>query len=26
LKAKNVGFPFGYHMWWQRPLVCLGIG
>jgi len=26
LKAKNVCFPFGYHMWWQRPFVCLGIG
>ena len=26
LKAKNVWFPFGYHMWWQRPLACLGIG
>jgi len=25
LKAKNVCFPFGYHMWWQQPLVCLGI-
>jgi len=26
LKAKNVCFPFGYHMWWQQPLICLGIG
>ncbi|RHN73183.1 putative transcription regulator mTERF family [Medicago truncatula] len=26
LKAKNVCFPFGYHMWWQNPLACLGIG
>jgi len=26
LKAKNVFFPFGYHMWWQQPLVCLAIG
>ena len=26
LKAKNVCFPFGYHLWWQQPLVCLGIG
>jgi len=26
MKAKNVSFPFGYHMWWQHPLVCLGIG
>ena len=26
LKAKNVCFSFGYHMWWQQPLVCLGIG
>jgi len=25
-KVKNVCFSFGYHMWWQRPLVCLGIG
>jgi len=25
LKAKNVCFPFGFHMWWQHPLVCLGI-
>ena len=25
LKAKNVCFPFGYHLWWQHPLVCLGI-
>jgi len=26
LKAKTVCFPFGYHMWWQQPLICLGIG
>jgi len=26
MKAKNVCFPFGYYMWWQHPLVCLGIG
>jgi len=26
LKVKNVCFPFGYHMWWQQRLVCLGIG
>jgi hypothetical protein len=26
LKAKNVCFPFGYHMSWQHPFVCLGIG
>jgi len=26
LKVKNVCFPFGYHLWWQHPLVCLGIG
>jgi hypothetical protein len=26
LKAKNVCFPFGYHMWWQNILACLGIG
>ena len=26
LKAKNVCFIFGYHMWWQQLLVCLGIG
>jgi len=26
LKAKVVCFPFGYHMWWQQPLICLGIG
>jgi len=26
LKAKNVCFPFGYHMWWQQPLAYLGIG
>jgi len=25
-KSKNVCFPFGYHLWWQHPLVCLGIG
>ena len=26
LKSKVVCFPFGYHMWWLQPLVCLGIG
>lgn len=26
LKAKNVSFPFGFHLWWQQPLACLGIG
>lgn len=26
MKAKNVCFPFGYHMWWQHPQICLGIG
>jgi len=26
LKAKYVSFPFGYHMWWQQPFVCLGFG
>jgi len=26
LKAKNVCFSFGYHLWWQQPLVCLVIG
>ena len=26
LKANSVCFPFGYHMWWQQPLNCLGIG
>jgi len=25
LKAKNVCFPFGYHMWWQHSFICLGI-
>jgi hypothetical protein len=25
LEVKNVCFPFGYHMWWQQPLVCLEI-
>lgn len=25
LKTKNVSFPFGHHMWWQHPLVCLEI-
>jgi len=25
LKAKNVCFPFGYHMRWQQPFICLGI-
>jgi hypothetical protein len=26
LKAKNVCFPYDYHMWWHQPLVCLDIG
>ncbi|AES68202.1 transmembrane protein, putative [Medicago truncatula] len=26
LKAKNVCFPFDYHLWWQHPLAGLGIG
>ena len=25
LKAKYAKFPFGYHLWWQEPLTCLGI-
>jgi len=25
LKAKNAYFSFGYHMWWQSLLACLGI-
>lgn len=26
LKAKNICFTFGYHLWWQQLLVSLGIG
>jgi len=25
LKTKNVCFPFGYHMWLQNLLPCLGL-
>jgi len=25
-RVLYVCFPFGYQMWWQQPLVCLGIG
>jgi hypothetical protein len=26
LKASNVIFVFGFHLWWSNPLACLGIG
>jgi len=26
LKANNVVFVFGFHLWWSSPLACLGLG
>jgi len=26
LKANNVLFVFGFHLWWSSPLACLGLG
>jgi len=25
LKANNVVFVFGFHLWWSSPLACLGL-
>ena len=26
LKASNVIFVYGFHLWWSNPMACLGIG